>query len=199
MKAIPIAPGRWRPAARCCWRHADGDRHQPSAASTATRGESAAEIVGADSPEAAPAIGRASSCSGSPQAQFAGYYAAEDQGYYEDEGLTVEFLPGGGDDRAAAGRLGSRTAPSSRSRGCRRCSRPARRDRTSCRSRRSSSAPATLAVSWKNSGITKPEDWAGQEGRRLALRQRVRGPRRRDPRRPDGRRPTTRASSRTST
>lgn len=32
-----------------------------------------------------------------PQAQFAGYYAALDQGYYEDEGLDVEILPGGPD------------------------------------------------------------------------------------------------------
>ena len=32
-----------------------------------------------------------------PQAQFGGYYAAAEQGYYEEENLTVEFLPGGGD------------------------------------------------------------------------------------------------------
>ena len=31
------------------------------------------------------------------QAQFAGYYAALDQGYYEDEGLDVTILPGGPD------------------------------------------------------------------------------------------------------
>jgi NitT/TauT family transport system substrate-binding protein len=31
------------------------------------------------------------------QAQFAGYYAAVDQGYYEDEGLDVEILEGGAD------------------------------------------------------------------------------------------------------
>ena len=32
-----------------------------------------------------------------PQAQFAGYYAAVDQGYYEDEGLDVEIVQGGAD------------------------------------------------------------------------------------------------------
>ena len=31
------------------------------------------------------------------QAQFAGYYAALDQGYYEDEGLDVDIRPGGPD------------------------------------------------------------------------------------------------------
>jgi NitT/TauT family transport system substrate-binding protein len=31
------------------------------------------------------------------QAQFAGYYAAEDQGYYEEEGLDVTIRPGGPD------------------------------------------------------------------------------------------------------
>src|SRR5918996_3392090 len=31
------------------------------------------------------------------QAQFAGYYAALDQGYYEDEGLDVTIRPGGPD------------------------------------------------------------------------------------------------------
>ncbi|MBM9459866.1 ABC transporter substrate-binding protein [Nocardioides sp. zg-536] len=32
-----------------------------------------------------------------PQAQFAGYYAALDQGYFSDEGLNVEIIPSGGD------------------------------------------------------------------------------------------------------
>src|ERR1051325_10285368 len=31
------------------------------------------------------------------QGQFAGYYAAQAQGFYEDEGLTVEIKPGGPD------------------------------------------------------------------------------------------------------
>ncbi|MCP2031423.1 NitT/TauT family transport system substrate-binding protein [Okibacterium sp. HSC-33S16] len=32
-----------------------------------------------------------------PQGQFAGYFAALDQGYFEDEGLDVEIIPSGGD------------------------------------------------------------------------------------------------------
>src|SRR3989304_767234 len=32
-----------------------------------------------------------------PQAQFAGYFAAKEKGYYADEGLDVEIVPGGPD------------------------------------------------------------------------------------------------------
>ncbi|HWM15196.1 MAG TPA: ABC transporter substrate-binding protein [Microbacterium sp.] len=32
-----------------------------------------------------------------PQAQFAGYFAAADQGFFEEEGLDVEIIPSGGD------------------------------------------------------------------------------------------------------
>ncbi len=32
-----------------------------------------------------------------PQGQFAGYFAAADQGYFADEGLDVEIIPSGGD------------------------------------------------------------------------------------------------------
>ena len=41
-----------------------------------------------------------------PQAQFAGYYVADEMGFYEDEGLSVTILPGGGaepQDLVAAG------------------------------------------------------------------------------------------------
>lgn len=32
-----------------------------------------------------------------PQSQFMGYYVAENKGYYKEEGLDVEILPGGSD------------------------------------------------------------------------------------------------------
>ncbi|WP_167041574.1 ABC transporter substrate-binding protein [Salinibacterium sp. ZJ454] len=32
-----------------------------------------------------------------PQGQFAGYFAAQEQGFFEDEGLDVEIIPSGGD------------------------------------------------------------------------------------------------------
>jgi len=31
------------------------------------------------------------------QAQFAGYYVAQDKGFYEDEGINIEIKPGGPD------------------------------------------------------------------------------------------------------
>ena len=40
---------------------------------------------------------RASSLQWVPQSQFAGYYAALDKGFYEDEGLDVTIIPGGPD------------------------------------------------------------------------------------------------------
>jgi len=32
-----------------------------------------------------------------PQGQFAGYFAAQDQGYFAEEGLSVEIIESGGD------------------------------------------------------------------------------------------------------
>ena len=51
------------------------------------------------------------------QAQFAGYYAALEEGYYEDEGLDVTLKPGGPDitpsrsSRAARRSSGSTGSP----------------------------------------------------------------------------------------
>ena len=74
------------------------------------------------------------------QAQFAGYYAALEKGYYDDEGLDVTIKPGGPDitpeQVVASGR------PSSASTGSRRCSRRATRAATSSTSPRSSRARA---------------------------------------------------------
>ena len=32
-----------------------------------------------------------------PQSQFMGYYVAAEKGYYKDEGIDIEILPGGSD------------------------------------------------------------------------------------------------------
>jgi NitT/TauT family transport system substrate-binding protein len=97
-----------------------------------------------------------------PQAQFAGYYAAEEQGYYGEENLTVEFLPGGGD--VVPQQVGSAPdgpeftiawVPKVLQ------AREAGSDLVQI-AQMFQRAP-TLAVSWRDSGIVTPEDWAGKK------------------------------------
>jgi NitT/TauT family transport system substrate-binding protein len=99
------------------------------------------------------------------QSQFAGYYAAAEQGYYSAEGLDVEFLPGGGDvvpqqvGSAPNGPeftiawvpkvLQAREAPES----------PSDLVQIAQMFQRA----GTRSVSWKSAGITGPDDWAGKK------------------------------------
>jgi len=99
-----------------------------------------------------------------PQAQFAGYFAALEQGFYEAENLTVEIVPGGPDvipqvagsapdgpeftiswvPKVLEARVG--TPPS---------------DLVNIAQVFQRSG--TLSVSWKDSGITSPEQFAGKK------------------------------------
>lgn len=94
------------------------------------------------------------------QSQFAGYYAALDQGYYADEGLDVTILEGAVEivpqQVVAAGEaeFGIAWVPkvlASREQGA---------DLVNIAQVFQRSG--TLQVSWADSGITKPEDWAGK-------------------------------------
>lgn len=91
------------------------------------------------------------------QSQFAGYFAAVDQGYYKDEGLEVEILQGAVEIvpqtvvSQGAAEFGLAWVPkvlASREQGA---------DLVNIAQvfRRA----GTLEVSWKDSNITKPEDW----------------------------------------
>lgn len=71
-------------------------------------GNSAAEATAAPDAAASPAAAAATEPAAEavkvrlqlkwvPQAQFAGYFVAQDKGYYKEEGLEVEILPGGPD------------------------------------------------------------------------------------------------------
>jgi NitT/TauT family transport system substrate-binding protein len=91
-----------------------------------------------------------------PQAQFAGYFAAVDQGYYKAEGLDVTILPGGVDIVPATvvaggnAEFGISWVPKALA---------ARESGADIQFigqvfQRS----GTLQISWKDSGITKPED-----------------------------------------
>ncbi|HLD64834.1 MAG TPA: ABC transporter substrate-binding protein [Pseudomonas sp.] len=95
------------------------------------------------------------------QSQFAGYFAAVDQGFYEDEGLEVTILQGAVDivpqQVLASGQADFAVswvpkALVSREEGAKIVNVAQIFQRS-----------GTLEVSWKDSGITKPEDWRGKK------------------------------------
>lgn len=96
-----------------------------------------------------------------PQAQFAGYYAAVDQGYYKAEGLDVQILPGAVDIVPATvvaggnAEFGISWVPKMLA------SRESGADvqvigQVFQRS-------GTTEIAFKSKGITKPEDWKGKK------------------------------------
>ncbi len=95
------------------------------------------------------------------QSQFAGYYAAVDQGFYEEEGLDVTILEGGVDivppQVLAAG--GAEFAVSWVPRGLV----PREEGTDIVNIAQVFQRSGTLEVSWADSGITEPADWAGKK------------------------------------
>lgn len=95
------------------------------------------------------------------QAQFAGYYAAIDQGYYDENCLSVEILEGGVDIvpqqvlASGGAEFGIAWVPKAL------VSRQAGADIINVAQLFERSG--TLMVSWKDSNITSPEDWAGKK------------------------------------
>lgn len=95
------------------------------------------------------------------QAQFAGYYAAIDQGYYDAQCLNVEILEGGVDIvpqqvlASGGAEFGIAWVPKAL------VSRQAGADIINVAQVFERSG--TLMVSWKDSNITSPEDWAGKK------------------------------------
>lgn len=96
-----------------------------------------------------------------PQGQFAGYFAAEDQGYFEEEGLDVEIIPSGGDivpqDALANGDVDYAIAWVPKVLG----SIEAGADITNIAQIFQRSG--TLQVSWADSGIESISDFAGKK------------------------------------
>ncbi len=112
-------------------------------------------------PSAGPAINVRLQLQWFPQAQFAGYFAAKDKGFYAAEGLNVDILPGGVDIVPATvvaggnAEFGISWVPkmlASREQG-------ADVQVIGQVFQRS----GTLQVAWKDSNITKPEDWRGKK------------------------------------
>ncbi|MEX0625936.1 MAG: ABC transporter substrate-binding protein, partial [Chloroflexota bacterium] len=99
-----------------------------------------------------------------PQAQFAGYYAAQELGYYEDEGLDVEIVPGSAE--IAPQVVGSASdgpeftlawVPKVLQ------ARESEAGSDLVNIAQVFQRAGTLSVSWKDSGITSPADFAGKK------------------------------------
>ena len=94
------------------------------------------------------------------QAQFAGYYAAVDQGFYEDEGLDVTILEGAVEivpqQVVASGQaeFGLAWVPKALLSN--------EEDAGLVNIAQVFQRSGTLMVSWADSGITEPADWAGK-------------------------------------
>ena len=96
-----------------------------------------------------------------PQAQFGGYYAAQEQGYYEEENLTVEFLPGGGD--IVPQQVGSAPdGPEFTIAWVPKVLQAREAGSDLVQIAQVFQRAATLAVSWDHSGILTPDEWAGK-------------------------------------
>jgi NitT/TauT family transport system substrate-binding protein len=133
----------------------------PSGSSSESPGASAGGSTGSPAASYAPATVRLQ-LQWLDQSQFSGYYAAEEQGYYADLGLTVEFLPGGG--TISPQEVGSQPdgpeftiawVPKVLQ------AREAGSDLVHI-AQMAQRAP-TLSVSWKNANITSPADFKGKK------------------------------------
>jgi NitT/TauT family transport system substrate-binding protein len=132
----------------------------PSTSTGAEESAAAGESAGASEAAAEPASVRLQ-LQWTPQAQFGGYYAAEEQGYYAEENLTVEFLPGGGDivpQQAGSAPDGPEFTIAWVPKVLQ--AREAGSDLVQIA--QVFQRAATLAVSWRDDGIEGPEDWAGK-------------------------------------
>lgn len=99
-----------------------------------------------------------------PQAQFAGYYAAQELGYYEDEGLDVEIVPGSAE--IAPQVVGSASdGPEFTLAWVPKVLQARESDAGSdlVNIAQIFQRAGTLSVSWKESGITSPADYAGKK------------------------------------
>jgi NitT/TauT family transport system substrate-binding protein len=95
------------------------------------------------------------------QSQFAGYYAAKDQGYYKDEGLDVNILVGGPDiaPQTVLASGGADLAESWLPKALAQSEQGGKLVDIAQVFQRS----GTLEISWKDTNITKPDDWKGKK------------------------------------
>jgi NitT/TauT family transport system substrate-binding protein len=95
------------------------------------------------------------------QAQFAGYYAAVEQGYFDDVALTVEILPGGG--TIVPQQVGSAPdGPEFTIAWMPKVLEAREAGSDLVHLAQIFQRSATLSVAWADSGITEVSDWAGK-------------------------------------
>jgi NitT/TauT family transport system substrate-binding protein len=95
------------------------------------------------------------------QAQFAGYYAAVEQGYYDDVALTVEILPGGG--TIVPQQVGSAPdGPEFTIAWMPKVLEAREAGSDLVHLAQVFQRSATLSVAWADSGITEVSDWEGK-------------------------------------
>jgi NitT/TauT family transport system substrate-binding protein len=97
-----------------------------------------------------------------PQAQFGGYFAARDLGYYEDEGLSVNFVDGGPD--VIPQQVGSAPdGPEFTISWVPKVLQAREEESDLVNIAQIFQRAGTLSVAWNDSGITTPEDFAGKK------------------------------------
>ena len=127
----------------------------------ATLAVSASMVLAGCGPSAAPATVRLQ-LQWLDQAQFAGYYAAVQQGYYEEEGLTVDIIPGGGD--VVPQQVGSASeGPEFTIAWVPKVLEARQSGSDLVQIAQVFQRSATLSVAWADSGIETVEDWAGKK------------------------------------
>jgi NitT/TauT family transport system substrate-binding protein len=97
-----------------------------------------------------------------PQAQFAGYFAAQELGYYEDEGLDVTLVPGGPDvipQQAGSAADGPEFTIS----WVPKVLEAREQESDLVNIAQIFQRSGTLSVAWADSGITEPADFAGKK------------------------------------
>jgi NitT/TauT family transport system substrate-binding protein len=97
-----------------------------------------------------------------PQAQFAGYFAAQELGYYEDEGLAVELVDGGPD--VIPQQVGSAAdGPEFTISWVPKVLQAREEESGLVNIAQIFQRAGTLSVAWADSGIESPEDFAGKK------------------------------------
>ncbi|HEX5040069.1 MAG TPA: ABC transporter substrate-binding protein [Candidatus Limnocylindria bacterium] len=97
-----------------------------------------------------------------PQAQFGGYFAAQEQGYYEDEGLDVELVDGG--PEVIPQQVGSAAdGPEFTISWVPKVLQAREEESDLVNIAQIFQRAGTLSVAWADSGITQPADYAGKK------------------------------------